>query len=138
MEGLAEVVTALRGVLASVQGPTVGVGVGELRAGVRGLQEVISAASAAQTVRIAQYAARDEQRTEEGVFVPVDRGVGHVNEFADDDQAPVLGMAPSMATTPASRRGVTWTDPFGQTYQAHPVDRLRRTSPEAITALSRG
>jgi len=91
MEDLAEVVTALRGVLASVQGPTVGVGVGELRAGVRGLQEVISAASAAQTVRIAQYAARDEQRTEEGVFVPVDRGVGHVNEFADDDQAPVLG-----------------------------------------------
>jgi hypothetical protein len=54
MEGLAEVVTALRGVLASVQGPTVGVGVGELMADVRGLQEVISAASAAQTVRIAQ------------------------------------------------------------------------------------
>ncbi len=30
--------------------------------------------------------------------MPVDRGVGHVNEFAGDDLAPVLGMAPSMAT----------------------------------------
>ncbi len=30
--------------------------------------------------------------------MPVDHGVGHVNEFAGDDLAPVLGMAPSMAT----------------------------------------
>lgn len=98
MEGLTEIVTAARGLLDRVQEPTGGVDPGQLMADVRDLQHLVSATTAAQTVRIAQYAARDEDRTPDGVWVPVDHGIGHVNEFAGDDLAPVLGMTPSMAT----------------------------------------
>lgn len=76
-----------------VQGSTVHLSQGRLTADVAALQQVIAAATAAQTVRIAQFAARDEQRREDGTFVEVDRGLGHVSEFASDTLAPMLAMS---------------------------------------------
>ncbi|MBE3074215.1 MAG: hypothetical protein IMZ75_04605, partial [Actinobacteria bacterium] len=56
----------------------------DLAAEVDGAQQVINAASAVQTLRVAQYAAREEEQDGSGVWVEVDHGVGHVGEFASD------------------------------------------------------
>lgn len=98
VEGLGGAALWARAVVAEVKGSTVGLSAADLAADVRGLQEVLSALSAAQTVRLAQYAAREEERNGDGAWRVVDRGVGHVTEWAGDDVAPMLGMAPSMAT----------------------------------------
>ncbi len=71
----------------------------ELASDVELIQQVSSAAQAAQVVRVAQYTARDsEQETGGWRFVEVDRGVGHVQEFAADTLAPMLAMAPGSAS----------------------------------------
>lgn len=87
-------------VLAAVQASAHGTSTADLVRDVRGLQQLISALTAAQTVRIAQFAARDEEQREPGgPFTEVDRGVGHVCEFAADTLAPMLGMSHGPATT---------------------------------------
>ncbi|MGB3829160.1 MAG: DUF222 domain-containing protein [Ornithinimicrobium sp.] len=90
-------IDVLRRLVEEVQGSTRGVESAELLADVRGLNLVISAASALQAVRLAQFASRDEMRDEHGVFVEVDLGLGNVGEFRADDAAPVLAMSPGMA-----------------------------------------
>ncbi|USQ76923.1 DUF222 domain-containing protein [Ornithinimicrobium cryptoxanthini] len=71
---------------------------GDLVGQVRGLQEAIGALTAAQTVRIAQFAARTIEDGDTGHF-PVDKGLGFVDEFASDTLAPMLGMSHGPAAT---------------------------------------
>src|SRR4051794_14473417 len=55
-------------------------------------QRVLNAASAVQAVALAGVAARDEVPGPDGSWVGVDRGVGHVGEFAAVTVAPMLGL----------------------------------------------
>jgi Domain of unknown function (DUF222)/HNH endonuclease len=70
----------------------------DLAAEVDGAQQVINAASAVQALRVAQYAARDEQQDASGHWVEVDHGLGHVGEFASDCFGPALAMGPVAAS----------------------------------------
>lgn len=101
MGGVLEPITeALRTALQRAQGGSIGLTDADLAGDIGALQQVISAATAAQTVRIAQFAARDEHQDPTGPFVEVDLGLGHVAEFAADTLAPMLGMSHG----PAQRR----------------------------------
>src|SRR5690606_31313133 len=71
---------------------------GDLVGQVRELQQAIGALTAAQVVRIAQFAARTIEDGDYGHF-PVDKGVGFVDEFASDTLAPMLGMSHGPAAT---------------------------------------
>lgn len=96
-ERLHPIVNLLRGLVEDVQDPSRGLESGELLSDVQVLQHVISAASAVQAVRLAQFAAREEIRDDQGTFREVDLGVGNVGEFRADDAAPVLALSPGMA-----------------------------------------
>ncbi len=78
----------------------------ELVGEVEALQRVINVASAAQAVRVAQFAAREEVRREDGSWVSVDRGLGHVSEFAGDAFGPALGMSPIAARDRAGKSAI--------------------------------
>ncbi|MDQ5841837.1 MAG: HNH endonuclease, partial [Chloroflexota bacterium] len=75
----------------------------DLAAEVDGAQHVINAASAVQVLRVAQYAAREEEQDPTGAWVVVDHGLGHVSEFASDCFGPMLAMGP----VASSRKVVT-------------------------------
>ena len=60
-------------------------------------QKVINAATAVQVLRVAQYAARDEEQDSTGGWVDVQHDLGHVNEFASDCFGPALAMGPACA-----------------------------------------
>jgi hypothetical protein len=64
----------------------------DLAAEVDGAQQVINAASAVQTLRVAQYASREQEQDPCGAWVEVDHGLGHVGEFAPDCFGPMLAM----------------------------------------------
>ncbi|MDQ1536003.1 MAG: hypothetical protein QOE58_396, partial [Actinomycetota bacterium] len=66
----------------------------DLAAEVDGAQRVIIAMFAVQTLRVAQYAGRDEEHDVTGAWVEVNHGVGHVWEFASDCFGPMLAMGP--------------------------------------------
>jgi hypothetical protein len=66
----------------------------DLAAEVDSAQQVINAASAVQTLRVAQYAGRDEEQDATGAWVEVDHGLGHVSDFAADCFGPMLSMGP--------------------------------------------
>jgi len=70
---------------------------GDLAAEVDAAQMVINAGSAVQAIRVAQYAARDEEQDASGAWVEVDHGLGHVSEFAADCFGPMLAMGPVAA-----------------------------------------
>ena len=55
---------------------------GELAELVLASQRLVNAASAVQVVALAGIAARDEVQGPDGAWAGVDRGVGHVSEFA--------------------------------------------------------
>ena len=55
-------------------------------------QRLVNAASAVQVVALAGIAARDEVQGPDGAWAGVDRGVGHVSEFASVTVAPMLGL----------------------------------------------
>ena len=57
-------------------------------------QRLVNAASAVQMVALAGIAARDEVQGPDGAWGGVDRGVGHVSEFASVTVAPMLGLTP--------------------------------------------
>ncbi len=97
VDRFAPVVAVLRASLEDVQGSARELGSDELIHDVRALQRVSSAATAAQTVRLAQFAAREEICNDDGEFVEVDLGVGNVVEFRADDAAPVLALSPGSA-----------------------------------------
>jgi hypothetical protein len=64
----------------------------DLAAEVDAAQQVINAASAVQTIRVAQYAAREQEQDSCGAWAEVDHGLGHVSEFASDAFGPALAM----------------------------------------------
>jgi hypothetical protein len=64
----------------------------DLAAEVDGAQQVINAASAVQALRVAQYAAREQEQNASGAWTEVDHGLGHVSEFAPDCFGPMLAM----------------------------------------------
>jgi hypothetical protein len=64
---------------------------------VDGAQQVINAASAVQTLRVAQYAARVTEQDGTGAWVEIDHGAGQVSEFASDCFGPMLAMSPVAA-----------------------------------------
>ncbi|MGI8949083.1 MAG: DUF222 domain-containing protein, partial [Ornithinimicrobium sp.] len=97
MEEMVEVMQLLRRMVDRAGESCVDMETPELMGQVTQLQELICAASAAQTVRIGQFAAREDDYDQDGVLVSVDRGIGHLCEFAGDELAPVLGMAPMTA-----------------------------------------
>jgi len=70
----------------------------DLAAEVDGAQKVINAACAVQALRVAQYAAREEEHDTAGRWVEVDHGLGHVGEFASDCFGPMLAMGPVAAS----------------------------------------
>ena len=70
----------------------------DLAAEVDGAQQVINAASAVQVLRVAQYAAREEEQDASGAWVEVVHGLGHVGEFASDCFGPALAMGPVAAS----------------------------------------
>src|SRR5450759_863046 len=69
----------------------------DLAAEVDGAQQVINAASAVQALRVAQYAAREEEQDSSGQWVEVEHGLGHVGQFAADCFGPMLAMGPVAA-----------------------------------------
>jgi len=64
----------------------------DLAAEVDAAQKVINASSAVQALRVAQYAAREEEQDATGAWVEVDHGLGHVGEFAADCFGPILAV----------------------------------------------
>ena len=69
----------------------------DLAGEVDGAQRVINAASAVQALRVAQYAAREQEQDGSGAWVEVDHGLGHLGEFASDCFGPMLAMGPVAA-----------------------------------------
>jgi hypothetical protein len=70
----------------------------DLAAEVDGAQQVINAACAVQALRVAQYAAREEEQDTAGRWVEVEHGLGHVSQFAADAFGPMLAMGPVAAS----------------------------------------
>ncbi|MDF2093833.1 DUF222 domain-containing protein [Knoellia sp. 3-2P3] len=60
-------------------------------------QRVANMAQAVQVQRVAQYAAREDIRLEDGTLGQQDRGLGHVSEFAAGVVGPGLGLSPAGA-----------------------------------------
>lgn len=69
----------------------------ELTERVEAAQRVANMAQAVQVQRVAQYAAREDVRLEDGTLAQQDRGVGHVSEFAAGVVGPRLGLSPAGA-----------------------------------------
>src|SRR5688572_4618554 len=82
-----ESVAAVRS--ASVTGVDTGAVAGDIAV----LQDLICALSAAQLVRIAQFAARSLERDPRAGWREVEHELGHLDEFASDTLAPMLGMS---------------------------------------------
>ena len=89
--------TLMREVFADAQAGAMFMPSVDLAAEVDGAQRVINAASAVQAVRVAQYAARQEEQDATGAWVEVEHGLGHVGEFASDCFGPMLGLGPVAA-----------------------------------------
>ena len=64
----------------------------ELSEAVKACQQVLNAVTAVQTVRMAQYAAREDVRHEDGTMGQRDFPVGHVSPFAAAVVGPELGL----------------------------------------------
>ncbi|MBO1765424.1 HNH endonuclease signature motif containing protein [Allobranchiibius sp. GilTou38] len=59
---------------------------------------IANAATAVQTLRVAQYAATERTSDSDGTDIEIDRGIGHVEEFADTDLAPAMCWSERQAT----------------------------------------
>ena len=64
---------------------------------VEAAQRVANMAHAVQVQRVAQYAAREDVRCEDGTVGQQDRGLGHVSAFAAGVVGPKLGLSPAGA-----------------------------------------
>jgi len=121
----------------------------DLTAEVDAAQQVINAASAVQALRVAQYAAREQEQDASGAWAEVDHGLGHVNEFAPDCFGPMLAMGfvaagrkVQTAATLAARLPVTLAamaagdlDPWRATIIATQLAEASPTSCAAVEAL---
>jgi hypothetical protein len=64
---------------------------------VQAAQQVANMAHAVQVQRVAQYAAREDVRFEDGTLGHAERGLGHVSAFAAGVVGPKLGLSPAGA-----------------------------------------
>jgi hypothetical protein len=69
----------------------------ELAERVEAAQRAANMAQAVQAQRVAQYAAREDVRFEDGTLGQQDRGLGHVSAFASGVVGPRLGLSPAGA-----------------------------------------
>ena len=92
IESLERALLLVQQVFEAVRAEVTDTGEGELAELVLASQRVVNAASAVQVVGLAGIAARDEVPGPDGGWVAVDRGVGHVSEFASVTVAPMLGL----------------------------------------------
>jgi hypothetical protein len=79
------------------RGGAVGLSDAELVESVEAAQRITNMAQAVQAQRVAQYAAREDVRFEDGTLGQDDRGLGHVSEFAAGVVGPRLGLSPAGA-----------------------------------------
>ncbi|MBO1754810.1 HNH endonuclease signature motif containing protein [Allobranchiibius sp. CTAmp26] len=73
-------------------------GLSELESQAAECAAIVNAATAVQTIRVAQYAATERASDADGTDVEIDRGIGHVEEFADTDLAPAMCWSERQAT----------------------------------------
>ena len=92
IESLEQALLLVQQVFEDVRVGVAGSGEAELAELVLASQRVVNAVSAVQVVALAGIAARDEVQGPDGAWVGVDRGVGHVGEFASVTVAPMLGL----------------------------------------------
>jgi len=97
IDKFSQALTLMREAFADAQAGAENLACVDLAAEVDGAQQVINAASAVQAVRVAQYAAREEEQDATGAWVEVDHGLGHLGEFAADCFGPMLAMGPVAA-----------------------------------------
>ena len=97
IDKLSQALTLMREAFADAQTGSMFMPSVDLAAEVDAAQKVINAASAVQALRVAQYAAREQEQDATGAWVDVDHGVGHVGEFAADCFGPMLAMGPVAA-----------------------------------------
>jgi hypothetical protein len=149
IDKFSQALALMREAFADAQTGSMNMASGDLAAEVDGAQRVVSAASAVQALRVAQFAGRDEERDAAGGWVDVDHGVGHVSEFASDCFGPMLAMGPvaaerkvQTAAVLASRLPVTLAamsagdlDPWRATIIATELSEASRQSCAAVEAL---
>ena len=97
IDKFSQALTLMREAFADAQAGAMYLPCVDLAAEVDAAQKVINAASAVQALRVAQYAAREQEQDATGAWVDVDHGVGHVSEFAADCFGPMLAMGPVAA-----------------------------------------
>ena len=97
IDKFSQALTLMREAFADAQTGSMFMPLVDLAAEVDAAQQVINAASAVQTLRVAQYAGRDEEQDAGGAWVEVDHGLGHVSGFAGDCFGPMLAMGPVAA-----------------------------------------
>ena len=99
---VAQALKLCRGVLATVYAQAKNdrrrLDLGELESQAAECAAIVNAATAVQTVRIAQYAATERASDADGTDIEIDRGIGHVEEFADTDLAPAMCWSERQAT----------------------------------------
>jgi hypothetical protein len=149
IDKFSQALTLMREAFADAQAGAMFIPTGDLAAEVDAAQMVINAASAVQVMRVAQYAGRDEEQDASGAWVEVDRGLGHVSEFAADCFGPMLVLGPvaagrkvDVAAALAARLPVTLTamsagdlDSWRATIIATELSDASRESCEAVEAL---
>ena len=77
----------------------------DLAAEVDGAQQVINAACAVQALRVAQYAAGEEEQDPSGQWVEVEHGLGHVSQFAASRKVDTAAVLASRLTLAAMSAG---------------------------------
>ena len=92
IDKFSQALTLMREAFADAQAGAMFMPCVDLAAEVDAAQKVINAASAVQALRVAQYAAREQEQDATGAWVDVDHGLGHVSEFAGDCFGPMLSM----------------------------------------------
>ena len=92
IDKFSQALTLMREAFADAQAGAMYLPCVDLAAEVDAAQKVINAASAVQALRVAQYAAREQEQDATGAWVDVDHGLGHVGEFAADCFGPMLSM----------------------------------------------
>lgn len=96
---LTQALIAVRQALADARLGTVNVPTTDLATEIVAAQQVMNAAAAVQTLRLAQYAAREQtQDPATGTWGEVDHPLGHVADLVGCDIGPLLAMSPRTAT----------------------------------------
>lgn len=119
---LTQALAAVRQALADARLGTVNVPTTDLATEIVAAQQVMNAAAAVQTLRLAQYAAREQtQDPATGTWAEVDHPLGHVADLTGCDIGPLLAMSPRTAT-----------------HRVHTAAFLASALPATLTAMGTG